>query len=97
MQSHLPLLLALPKVQLPRNSPPLQKSYVYKYVLNKPIEVLIPERFRGKHRGHRAGFMSSLQLRPMGAGLELHGMRKDAASSQSKSALARCKVRMGCW
>jgi len=46
-------------------------------LINKPIEVLIPERFRGKHRGHRAGFMSSPQLRPMGAGLELHGMRKD--------------------
>ncbi len=46
-------------------------------LINKPIEVLIPERFRGKHRGHRAGFMSNLQLRPMGAGLELHGLRKD--------------------
>lgn len=46
-------------------------------LLNKPIEILIPERFRGKHRGHRAGFMSSPQLRPMGAGLELHGLRKD--------------------
>jgi PAS domain-containing protein len=31
-------------------------------LLNKPIEFLIPERFRGKHRGHRAGFMSSPQL-----------------------------------
>ena len=48
-------------------------------LINKPIEVLIPERFRGKHRGHRAGFMSSPQLRPMGAGLELHGLRKDGA------------------
>ena len=46
-------------------------------LLNKPVETLIPERFRGKHRGHRAGFMSNLQVRPMGAGLELHGLRKD--------------------
>jgi two-component system cell cycle sensor histidine kinase/response regulator CckA len=46
-------------------------------LLNKPIEILIPERFRGKHRGHRAGFMSNPTLRPMGAGLELHGVRKD--------------------
>src|SRR5712664_4707619 len=46
-------------------------------LLNKPIEILIPERFRGRHRGHRAGFMSSPTLRPMGAGLELHGVRKD--------------------
>jgi two-component system cell cycle sensor histidine kinase/response regulator CckA len=46
-------------------------------LIGKPIEMLIPERFRGKHRGHRAGFMSHPQLRPMGAGLELHGVRKD--------------------
>ena len=46
-------------------------------LIGKPIEMLIPERFRGKHRGHRAGFMSSPQLRPMGAGLQLHGLRKD--------------------
>jgi PAS domain S-box-containing protein len=46
-------------------------------LLDKPIEILVPERFRGKHRGHRAGFMSNPQLRPMGAGLELHGLRKD--------------------
>ena len=48
-------------------------------MLNKPIEILVPERFRGKHRGHRAGFMSDPQLRPMGAGLELHGLRKDGS------------------
>jgi two-component system, cell cycle sensor histidine kinase and response regulator CckA len=46
-------------------------------LVNKPIEILIPERFRGKHRGHRVGFMSNPTLRPMGAGLELHGVRKD--------------------
>jgi two-component system cell cycle sensor histidine kinase/response regulator CckA len=48
-------------------------------LLDKPIEMLVPERFRGKHRGHRAGFMSKPQLRPMGAGLELHGLRKDGS------------------
>jgi len=46
-------------------------------LLNQPVEVLIPERLRGKHRFHRAGFMSEPGLRPMGAGLELYGLRKD--------------------
>lgn len=46
-------------------------------LIGKPIEILIPERFRGKHRGHRAGFMSRTQARPMGVGLELYGVRKD--------------------
>jgi len=46
-------------------------------LLNQPVEVLIPERLRGKHRFHRAGFMSEPGLRPMGAGLELYGLRRD--------------------
>jgi len=46
-------------------------------LLNQPVEILIPERLRGKHRFHRAGFMSQPGLRPMGAGLELYGLRKD--------------------
>jgi two-component system cell cycle sensor histidine kinase/response regulator CckA len=46
-------------------------------LLGQPVEVLVPQRFRGKHRGHRAGFMGHQQVRPMGAGLELFGLRKD--------------------
>jgi PAS domain S-box-containing protein len=46
-------------------------------LLNQAIEILVPERLRGKHGFHRAGFMSGPLLRPMGAGLELHGLRKD--------------------
>ena len=52
-------------------------GYERSELLNQPIEVLIPDRARAKHRFHRAGFMSSPLLRPMGAGLELHGLRKD--------------------
>jgi PAS domain S-box-containing protein len=54
-------------------------GYSRSELLNKPIETLIPERFRGRHRGRRAGFMSNAQLRPMGAGLELQGLRKDGS------------------
>jgi PAS domain S-box-containing protein len=46
-------------------------------LLNQPIEILVPERFRGKHRFHRAGFLAGPVLRPMGAGLELYGLRHD--------------------
>ena len=52
-------------------------GYRREELLGRAVETLVPERLRGRHRGHRAGFMSHPQVRPMGAGLELYGLRKD--------------------
>ena len=41
------------------------------------VELLIPERFRGTHLRHRDRYQAESRLRPMGAGLELLGLRKD--------------------
>ncbi len=46
-------------------------------LLGKPIEALVPPRFRGKHPGHRDGFFAQPRTRPMGAGLDLLGLRKN--------------------
>jgi PAS domain S-box-containing protein len=54
-------------------------GYSRNELLQQPIEVLIPERFVQPHRKHMAGFLASPTLRPMGAGLELRGLRKDGA------------------
>lgn len=52
-------------------------GYRREELLNRPIEMLVPERFRGRHPGHRAGFFGQPRVRAMGADLELTGLRRD--------------------
>ena len=46
-------------------------------LLGQEVEILVPERFRGRHPQHRKGFVAQPRVRPMGEGLGLYGRRKD--------------------
>ena len=46
-------------------------------LIGKPVETLVPERFRGRHPEYRTGFSHEPKARPMGGGRDLYGLRKD--------------------
>ena len=46
-------------------------------LLGYSVEVLLPERFHGRHTKHRSEYVKDPRQRGMGAGLELFGLRKD--------------------
>ena len=52
-------------------------GYRRQELLERPVELLIPERYRGHHSEHRHNYFANPRLRAMGAGLELYGRRKD--------------------
>jgi PAS domain S-box-containing protein len=54
-------------------------GYQRSELIGQPVEMLIPERFRGQHERQRAGYLGSPYLRPMGAGSQLYGRRKDGS------------------
>jgi protein-histidine pros-kinase len=46
-------------------------------LIGKPVEILMPARFRGAHPRHRHGYFAAPHPRGMGTGLELYGRRRD--------------------
>ncbi|MBT9549905.1 MAG: PAS domain S-box protein [Hydrogenophaga sp.] len=54
-------------------------GYQSEELLGRPVEVLVPERYRHAHPGYRRGFQTEATARPMGAGRDLSGLRKDGS------------------
>jgi len=52
-------------------------GYSREDMLGRPVEMLIPERFRPNHPSHRTGYFTAPTSRAMGVGRELFGLRKD--------------------
>jgi two-component system, sensor histidine kinase len=52
-------------------------GYEHDEIIGQRVEILLPERFRTRHVGHREGYIRNVRVRPMGPGLELSGQRPD--------------------
>ena len=52
-------------------------GYAREELVDQPVETLIPECYRSNHPAHRSAFAAAPAARPMGAGRDLFGLRKD--------------------
>lgn len=64
-------------------------------LLGKPMEMLVPERFRNQHRGHRSGFFDAPRRRHMDSGIDLIGLRKDGSEFPVDISLSPLKTEEG--
>jgi PAS domain S-box-containing protein len=57
-------------------------------LIGEPLEMLVPQRFRAAHLGHRRDYFADPGTRPMGAGLHLYGLRRDGLEFPAEISLS---------
>ncbi|KRC19237.1 PAS domain-containing sensor histidine kinase [Acidovorax sp. Root217] len=70
-------------------------GYPRAQLLGQAVEVLLPQRYRNAHLGHRSGFFVQPRTRTMGAGLELYGVRSDGSEFPVEISLSPLETEEG--
>lgn len=56
-------------------------------LLGQQVDVLVPDDIAIRHAGHRSGFVAEPSARPMGAGMQVLGLRKDGRTFPAEISL----------
>ena len=65
-------------------------------MIGKPLDILIPERLRDRHRQHVRDFASQpAEAREMGARTEISGLRKNGDEFPAEAAISKLRVEGG--
>ncbi|MEV0562388.1 PAS domain S-box protein [Dactylosporangium sp. NPDC050588] len=70
-------------------------GYARSELIGRPVEMLVPEAARGVHPHHRDGYFADPKARPMGAGMQLAGRRKDGSEFPAEISLSALETEDG--
>jgi len=70
-------------------------GYARSELAGQVVEILVPDRLRRQHVLHREGYYTEARLRPMGAGLELYGSRKNGTEVPIEISLSPIETKDG--
>jgi two-component system, cell cycle sensor histidine kinase and response regulator CckA len=70
-------------------------GYSREELIGQPVEMLVPEAARDLHPGRRAEYVADPRPRPMGAGVQLAGRRRDGTSFPAEISLSAIETEEG--
>jgi PAS domain S-box-containing protein len=78
-------------------NPPIERLFGYprQALIGKPLEILLPERFRQTHHFQLTDYFAQPHARTMGAGVELFGLRQDGSEFPVDVSLSPLKTEQG--